>query len=1013
MTTTSPQASSSPLPEAIAAAAATLPHQGPIEVFVHQNTLSSFEGIPFERALSEAGELYGAEHAIRENFAREAFAAGRITKEDLIAALPQDDAQDNLLPGITNNDFRIAMFLDAKNVTRASSIIWLLEENSELGKFDTACAAQERIATESIAFYAREFPIADRQSAGRLAQRFQPAGQWVRLEQHLQRIFSESWSPQSVREPERFRALTLLWACCLDQVFQIPEPMLPRSNTKVSGTGGRSPVNHYLIRLSESFLDQGLARWPLPGREHGFLKACLRLFQTQSIATPEWLSRISELAKHYEHHTALEVLEELLSEADVPVAKWPEFLKTMALRLRGWGGLFNHLEHHAHLLDGYPAPVPCSFAEFLAVRLLLERANGSLVETVEKEADRADRTEEDVRLSLAYDLFHICQRLGISGPALLEVPVHHEQGLFRELLCWQEYERRVIWQRAYEQHLRDEVLVTLAAGAAERAASASAAPKLQVVCCIDDREESFRRYFEEESNDIQTFGTAGFFGLDIKYAPLGGHAGAYCPVQLTPGHRVFEVPRNPLQTRYRSWQAARRAWHSSRKVIAGSSVSSVAGVAVHTFIGALASVPLMGRVLFPRLLFRFRRFLENRVLKRQDLSELLFTAEDMKRIASQAAGYTVEEMANQVFGLLRTIGLRPPFAPYVLILGHGSFSRNNPMRSAYDCGACGGHPGAINAQVIARMANMPAVREELRRTRDLEIPAETIFVGGYHNTCTDEITLFDFDLTSPTVKAKELLSLIERVRGKNALERTRRFPIALKKGDYEKALAYVEWRSQHIGEPRPEFGHATNAICYVGSREATRGLFFDRRSFLVSYDPARDLEGNILLQILSAVIPVCSGISLEYFFSALDNEVYGAGSKLPQNVTCLLGVMTGYESDLRTGLPKQMIDIHEPTRLLFVIETSEALMRSVLDRNPVIKKIVENEWVMCALYDPATNATRVHCGQGRFEEWKTPAHCRPVFSGNNSEAYTIGTNGLLPFAVLQGNQVSGQQEQQR
>ena len=69
-------------------------------------------------------------------------------------------------------------------------------------------------------------------------------------------------------------------------------------------------------------------------------------------------------------------------------------------------------------------------------------------------------------------------------------------------------------------------------------------------------------------------------------------------------------------------------------------------------------------------------------------------------------------------------------------------------------------------------------------------------------------------------------------------------------------------------------------------------------------------------------MPVCAGISLEYYFSYVDNEGYGCGTKLPHNITGLIGVMNGHASDLRTGLPLQMVEVHEPVRILFVIETT-------------------------------------------------------------------------------------------
>ena len=132
----------------------------------------------------------------------------------------------------------------------------------------------------------------------------------------------------------------------------------------------------------------------------------------------------------------------------------------------------------------------------------------------------------------------------------------------------------------------------------------------------------------------------------------------------------------------------------------------------------------------------------------------------------------------------------------------------------------------------------------------------------------------------------------------------------------DEALRHVEARAAHLAQPRPEYGHCTNASCIVGRRGVTRGLHLDRRAFLVSYDPTIDPDDAILERILAAVGPVGAGISLEYYFSSVDNETFGCGTKLPHNVTGLIGVMNGHQSDLRTGLPLQMVELHEPMRLL-------------------------------------------------------------------------------------------------
>jgi uncharacterized protein YbcC (UPF0753/DUF2309 family) len=167
------------------------------------------------------------------------------------------------------------------------------------------------------------------------------------------------------------------------------------------------------------------------------------------------------------------------------------------------------------------------------------------------------------------------------------------------------------------------------------------------------------------------------------------------------------------------------------------------------------------------------------------------------------------------------------------------------------------------------------------------------------------------------------------------------------------AARHVESRAADLAQPRPELGHATNAIAIVGRRERTRGLFLDRRAFLVSYDPTRDPDASVLAGLLSAVVPVGAGINLEYLFSHVDSHGYGCGSKLPHNITGLGGVMDGHASDLRTGLPWQMVEVHEPVRLLTVIESEPETLVRLLAENPALRRFVVNEWVQVVAWSPS------------------------------------------------------------
>jgi hypothetical protein len=178
------------------------------------------------------------------------------------------------------------------------------------------------------------------------------------------------------------------------------------------------------------------------------------------------------------------------------------------------------------------------------------------------------------------------------------------------------------------------------------------------------------------------------------------------------------------------------------------------------------------------------------------------------------------------------------------------------------------------------------------------------------------------------------------------------------------ALAHVEERSTHLGQPRPEYGHCTNAMAVVGRRTLTRGLHLDRRPFLISYDPSIDENDVLLERILAAVGPVGAGINLEYFFSAVDNEVYGCGTKLPHNVTGLLGVMNGHQGDLRTGLPLQMVELHEPMRLLLIVEASPESLLAVAGRQAEVRELVVNRWVHLVSVHPKTGEiTHFHKNQ--------------------------------------------------
>jgi uncharacterized protein YbcC (UPF0753/DUF2309 family) len=116
-----------------------------------------------------------------------------------------------------------------------------------------------------------------------------------------------------------------------------------------------------------------------------------------------------------------------------------------------------------------------------------------------------------------------------------------------------------------------------------------------------------------------------------------------------------------------------------------------------------------------------------------------------------------------------------------------------------------------------------------------------------------------------------------------------------------------------------------------------------------------DPEGKYLLGILRAAAPVCGGINLEYYFSRVDNQKLGAGSKLPHNVMGLIGVANGTDGDLRPGLPSQMIEVHDPVRLLIIVEQFPEIVLKTIQREPATYEWFKNQWVHLAVVHPEKN----------------------------------------------------------
>jgi len=321
-------------------------------------------------------------------------------------------------------------------------------------------------------------------------------------------------------------------------------------------------------------------------------------------------------------------------------------------------------------------------------------------------------------------------------------------------------------------------------------------------------------------------------------------------------------------------------------------------------------------------------------------------------------GFTLDEQANFMETNLRLMGLTSRFARLVLLCAHGSTSENNPFESALDCGACGGNHGMPNARLMATIANTPQIRERLAQ-HGISIPSDTHFFAGQVDTTTDEVQLFDLE-DVPSTHRKDLSRLLADLKDvgqQNSRERCALFPDAEGTLTANEAAGEVKKRSLDWSQVRPEWGLSGNAAFIVGARNLTTGLNLEGRTFLHSYDYQGDPTGDLLQTILTAPGVVIQWISMEHYFSTVDPEVYGSGSKMYHNVAGRIGVMFGTQSDLRIGLAWQTImdgerPYHEPMRPLYIVEAPRARLSMLIQKNEILQRFFNGRWVYLVALEP-------------------------------------------------------------
>lgn len=1013
-------------------AAELLPRQGPITKFAFLNPLQGLEQIHFDEVMEHVGAVYKNEAYLDDYRYREKLRRGRIVESDLLEVLTEElgERAVELVAGLTPRlELRLAMLKHPLHFGHRRELDWVLAETESLKKFRPEVEGETKA---KLLEKFKQWAIAERHPHVCATLNHVLGWPKQKCEQISEAIFYNS-VPESHWE---WVYLQTLWnvlrggvdddAAAAKPVSVKPNeigessllthPLIPEFVTSTAD----DRVDALMIQFTSAFVDQGFAHSTLPGVELGYWKCFKQIYSQQSLLAPKWRGQLWRVLRELDQANTgpLESIQKSLQELAIGAADAPAFLGAALLSLRGYAGMIWQTETRPDLFR--KPSRPGTLQEFLAVRLLLltlakehpattSFSIGKLPSLVDSHHKHIDAEQ------MAFLLFELAQVLNWSPQALLELNEPQWRDLVVEMYEFGDHQRRRIFHAAYERQLAKMALRSFQIRTRQPPIR-PALPTLQVVCCIDAREESLRRHLEELDATVETFGIAGFFGVAMYYRGVGdADFSAQCPIIMTPKHWVTEEPVYSLEQADRSRARARRFLGTVERRFQSQSRGSIGGTIVSTLFGPLATVPMLSRILFPRTTALMnqtaRQFIAPPSFTRLHLERSSDRSPAMPRIAEdgsvddQGVGFTLDEMAQIAERALRDIGLTANFAPLVLLLGHGSSCLNNPHESAYHCGACAGNAGGPNARALAMMLNDVRVRRSLS-ANGLPIPDETQFIGGLHNTATEEIMFYDLELL-PTRKVKQVRAasqLLAEAARRNAHERCRRFESAVLTITRNDALLHVQNRSEDLAQTRPEYGNGSNAICFVGRRQRIRGLYLDRRSFLMSYDATQDsADAAILARILGAVVPVCEGINLLYSFSAMDPSGWGSGTKLPHNITSMVGVMDGAASDLRPGLPWQGVDIHEPVRLLFIIEATTQTLLQLLDQNPTLSNIFRNHWSHLATIDPYTNQM-YRFSKDRFvlfEHETGSSDQEGLATAAESQDWYQAKRMHLPFALIQ------------
>lgn len=806
-------------------------------------------------------------------------------------------------------------------------------------------------------------------------------------------IYSDRLAHEQTRQ-QAARSLTALLA-------QVGEGMTLRGVIlTLSGTDILDSVRPQLIRAWAFAPDAGIAAWPVPeGNTQGWYAAWRDLMRYDAHSfldeVSDWQQIISELPDD-----AVSALILHLGKLDIPQAQWQGYLHRLILELPNCPVLIHWQEHcrSRQTAEGiYP-----KLADYLAIRLTLDRLwlnqvcrqlwkiearlsslrhyfhknlsefmvrqqlyQGNLPEYLVHSAEsliiragserqyRSDwqqladfiRTWERCRMpehnsrhtieNSGWRLFRLCQHIGLGPDSVQQLQQTDLYLMLGVLDAFTVTDRSKIWLSACEHHYRERFFQALCANyARSNRIVRRKPPEAQIIFAMNEPAPDFRRYLATFNPAFETLGITGF-GLSLNCrrwtdieAPLCPEAARKRYQRPKNGEETFFMqrirPRFYQQFSYRLYQNHRGNLLLKAVVIDLLAPFILALLLVQTFL----SVPVR---MFARRIMQ--------VIVRKIAAELPLA--DTRDRSAPARNFTDNEQADKVADFLRAIDLTERYAPIICLIGHGSNSQNI-YQAASDADTCDNRQDAVSVRLLAAMANRSEVRALLAQ-RGILIPPDCWWLGAHYDTLSGALVWYDLEALPSRLKPvfKRFKTTLLKARDAAVHERSQRFFSADNSASDVTALFPVQ--------PFPGLNPVPCAAVIIGRRTAGQGLFPDGQVFLIVYDAQHDRDGHILENILLIAVTGLAGISLENYFSTVNND---CSTPIGPNITGFFGARESARSDLHTGLPGQIAGTHEAMRLQILVEAETFVLEQIYSRQESLRQLIGGGWVHLSTVDP-------------------------------------------------------------